>query len=214
MLRLARRLAPLLLAAPVLAMTAGGWAVVTVDSLPDHLVAARPTALSFTVRQHGFTALDGLRPVVEATSGTTRARFDASPSGVPGRYQVSVVPPARGEWTFVLRHGFGNGSVTLPPIEAVQAGGAPAALTMAERGRRLFAAKGCVSCHVDIKVGPDLTGRRYDAAWLARFLADPQGVRPAPEGRPKMPTLGLDGREIASLVAFVNGGQLASRPTR
>jgi mono/diheme cytochrome c family protein len=211
MSRLVRRLAPLSLALPVLAMTAGGWAVTTVDALPDHLVATRPTELSFTVRQHGFTALDGLRPVVEATSGSTRARFEATASGLPGRYHVKLVPPAVGEWTLVVRHGFGNGSVTLPPIEAVRAGAAPAALPAVERGRRLFAAKGCVTCHVDIQVGPNLAGRRYDAAWLARFLADPQGVRPAPAGKTKMPTLGLDGREIASLVAFVNGGQLAER---
>lgn len=210
MLRLARRLAPLSLALPVLAMTAGGWAVTTVDSLPDHLVASRPTELSFTVRQHGHTPLGGLRPVIEATSGTTRARFEGSATGTAGRYRVSVVPPAAGEWTLALRHGFGNGSVTLPPIDAVRAGVAPAALPTVERGRRLFAAKGCVTCHVDIQVGPNLTGRRYDAAWLARFLADPQGVRPAPAGKPTMPSLGLDGREIASLVAFVNGGQVAS----
>ena len=214
MLRLVRRLAPISLALPVLAMTAGGWAVTTVDSLPDHLVASRPTELSFTVRQHGHTALDGLRPVIEATSGTTRARFEATSSGRPGQYHVSVVPPAAGEWTLVLRHGFGNGSVTLPPIEAVRAGAATAALSDAERGRRLFAAKGCVTCHVDIQVGPNLTGRRYDAAWLARFLADPQRVRPAPAGKAQMPALGLEGREIASLVAFVNGGQVASRPAK
>ena len=214
MLRLVRRLAPVTLALPVLALTAGGYAVTTVDSLPDHLVAARPTELSFTVRQHGFTALDGLRPVIEATSGSTRARFEATESGLKGRYQVSVVPPAAGEWTLVLRHGFGNGSVTLPPIEAVRAGAAAAPLSEVERGRRLFAAKGCVTCHVDIQVGPNLTGRRYDAAWLARFLADPQMVRPAPAGKPRMPTLGLEGREIASLVAFVNAGQVASRPVR
>jgi len=212
--RVARRLAPLLLAAPVLAMTAGGWAVATVDSLPDHLVASRPTDISFAVRQHGFTPLDGLRPVIEATSGATRARFEAAASGVPGRYRASVVPPAAGEWTLVLRHGFGNGSVTLPPIEAVRAGTTPTAMTNAERGGRLFVAKGCVTCHVDIQVGPNLTGRRYDAAWLARFLADPERVRPAPAGKTKMPTLGLDAREIASLVAFVNGGQVASQPVK
>jgi mono/diheme cytochrome c family protein len=211
MLRLVRRLAPLSLALPVLAMTAGGWAVATVDSLPDHLVAARPTELAFTVRQHGVTALDGLRPVIEATSGATRARFEATASGLPGRYRATLVPPTAGEWTLVLRHGFGNGSVTLPPIEAMRAGASPAALPAAERGRRLFAAKGCVTCHVDIQNGPNLTGRRYDAGWLARFLADPQRVRPAPVGKPTMPTLGLDGREIAALVAFVNGGQVVAR---
>src|SRR5205823_14195680 len=44
----------------------GGWAVVTVDDLPDYVVVGQPVRLSFVVRQHGMRPLDGLRPRVEA----------------------------------------------------------------------------------------------------------------------------------------------------
>ena len=36
---------------------AGGWAVITVDDLPDSVEAAKPIPLSFMVRQHGMTPL-------------------------------------------------------------------------------------------------------------------------------------------------------------
>jgi hypothetical protein len=54
-------------------------------------------------------------------------------------------------------------------------------------------------------VGPDLTGKRFDEAYLKRFLADPQKVRPrSPDASWEMPDLDLTKREIASLVAFIN----------
>lgn len=51
-------------------------------------------------------------------------------------------------------------------------------------GRALFQKSGCSACHsIHGKggvVGPDLTriAGRYDAAWLGKFLADPQAVKP------------------------------------
>ena len=49
------------IAAAALALSAyafGGWATITVDEFPETVVAARPTTLSFVVRQHGLTLLD------------------------------------------------------------------------------------------------------------------------------------------------------------
>ena len=57
----------------------GGWAVVTVDDLPDYVVAGQPVRLSFVVRQHGMTPLDGLRPSVEARSGRASICDGTSP---------------------------------------------------------------------------------------------------------------------------------------
>ena len=53
------------LIAPALLAMRGGWAVVTVEDLPDYAVAGRAIPLNFTVRQHGVTLLSGLKPTIE-----------------------------------------------------------------------------------------------------------------------------------------------------
>ena len=59
-----------LMLVPVLAFRFGGWAVVTVDDLPEYLVAGKPVTLSFVVRQHGVTPLDGLKPRITMRNGS------------------------------------------------------------------------------------------------------------------------------------------------
>jgi len=60
----------LILCVMVGAAHAGGWAVITLDDLPDHAVAGKPIKLVFVVRQHGRTLLTGLQPRVRAISAT------------------------------------------------------------------------------------------------------------------------------------------------
>ena len=63
------------------------------------------------------------------------------------------------------------------------------------------------------RIGPDLTGRRYPAEPLAKFLAHPDSIqltRTTRLGPWKMPNLGLTEREIASLVAMINTGRQVS----
>jgi cytochrome c2 len=93
--------------------------------------------------------------------------------------------------------------MTLLPIPAVKAGSTtPVAVSDVDRGHRLFVAKGCVTCHVDAKLGPSLEGRRFDATYLAGFLEKPRRITPtAPM---VMPDLGLKQREITALVAYLN----------
>jgi mono/diheme cytochrome c family protein len=211
----------------------GGWAVVTVDDLPDYVVAGRPVRLSFVVRQHGMQRLDGLRPRIDATSGSASLSVNAQPSSATsadrsldtatGRYVATLNLSKPGEWTVTIHSGFGAQTTTLP-LRAVERGAAPPrALSDVERGRRLFIAKGCFNCHVNTEVttaasgriGPELTGRRYPPAALANFLAHPDSVQltQLPRTGPfRMPNLGLKEREIASLVAMINGGrQLSAR---
>jgi hypothetical protein len=87
-----------------------------------------------------------------------------------------------------------------------------------ERGKRLFVAKGCITCHVhgsvdpagtlQLKaVGPELTQKRYAPDYLRMYLADPSIRAPSTPNAMRMPNLGLKPAEIASLVAFVNNGQ-------
>lgn len=200
---------------PLIAAYAGGWATITVESLPDHLVAQQPTNLTFSIRQHGMELLGDLNPSIEARSGDNEYAARAVPTNRKGYYTALLNLPRPGTWTVTIKSGFGPSNVTLLPIPAVSAGGrAPVALSENERGQRLFVAKGCLTCHEHarvpesgrIKVGPDLTDRGLDAGYLSRFLADPK-VKTVWATSARMPDLNLNKNEVASLIAFLNGPQ-------
>ncbi len=202
-----RKSLPLVLSAllllPTLAL--GGWAVITVEDLPDYVVAGQPLTLTFMVRQHGRTPLSGLSPRVEATSAGLEANAAAVAGDRTGRYQATLTLPQAGNWTITIHSGFMNSKTTLLPLPAVAAGSPPTlALPEPERGARLFVAKGCVTCHVQIAVGPDLSGKRFDPEFLRRFLADPSTLPPSAGATFGMPNLSLKAAEIAALVAYLN----------
>ncbi len=191
----------------------GGWAVITVDDFPETVTTAQPTALSFTVRQHGLTPLGNLSPRVTASDGKTEIDAPVKAEVVAGHYASTLVLPKTGDWSITIRSGFINSNIKLPPVRAI-AGGArlPATRLPADRGERLFVAKGCVTCHVhgalaaqgytSIEVGPELTPKRYEARYLRRYLTDPSIARTP--GRQEMPKLGLSNAELTALVAFIN----------
>ena len=194
----------------------GGWAAITVEELPDYVVADRPVTLTFTVRQHGVTRLSGLRPRVDARAGGVTAQAVATPGGEAGQYVASLTLPRPGEWTITIYSGFGNSQVTLLPLQAIAPGAqAPSSPPDSERGRRLFVAKGCVTCHVHgdiqgsgtVAIGPNLTERRRPADYLRLFLANP-AIAPQ-SGTFRMPDLGLKPQEIAALAAFLSAERQA-----
>lgn len=205
-----------LLAAGASAFAFGGWAVITVRDLPDGLAVARPTEFAFTIRQHGRTPLSGLTPSIEARTGPaivgSLVRGTVRSGARDGEYVGTITVPRAGEWRVTIRSGFGRSDLALLPLQATD-GRAVAAMPAAERGRHLFVAKGCVMCHeragMDTKPmiaeAPDLTGKTYDPAYLALWLANPR-IRPPTNQYLEMPNLGLSQPEIASLTAFINGG--------
>jgi mono/diheme cytochrome c family protein len=150
--------------------------------------------------------------VVEWSQGNSRERVQARSAGGEGRYVARVVVPKPGDWSVSIDADYHQSRVTLLPILATGAGThAAPALPPSERGRRLFVAKGCLTCHVHADVpgsggslfGPDLTEPRYTDAYLARVLADPTIV--AERTQWEMPDLKLKPHEIAALVAYLNG---------
>ncbi|MBI4543959.1 MAG: cytochrome c [Gemmatimonadetes bacterium] len=214
-----RWIAPGLLSLAGIAAFAGGWATITVEDLPDYVVARQPVTLAFAVRQHGRELLEGLAPSLEARAGELEVRAAATPGEGPGRYRAVLALPQPGDWTITLRSGFRSSKLALLPLKATEPGRpAPTPLPDTERGHRLFVAKGCLTCHLHaevrgsgaVPVGPELTGRRYPADYLAKFLADPASASPA-KGTAKMPDLDLKPREIAALVAFLNTERHALR---
>ena len=199
-------IASLTAAAPHRSVAYGGWAVVTVENLPDHIVAGRPLSLSYTIRQHGRTPLGDLKGSLEARSGSLEARAYAIAGKQPGQYFATLTLPRSGEWTITIHSGFwGSGDLTLLPISVIDSGSpAPLAFSDAERGQRLFIAKGCVTCHEQGRIGPDLRNRRFEADYLKRFLADPAATIGQRTAGVQMPNLNLKQTEIAALTAFIN----------
>jgi hypothetical protein len=213
------RLLPAFLLLPALPHNAGGWAVVTVKELPDHAVAGQPLELAYAVRQHGMQLIPGLQGRVVARSGTLEVTGVAAPTFSAGRYAARLTLPRSGAWTITIHSGFMNNSTTLLPLRVVDPGTSSLPhIAEAERGRHLFVAKGCATCHTHagsgvsgIAVGPDLTDRRFPADYLAKFLADPT-IKQSQQSptTSKMPDLELAPREIASLVAFINAERRVS----
>jgi mono/diheme cytochrome c family protein len=208
--RSSRLTLPMLLLLPLI-RAYGGWAAVTVQDLPDYVVVGQPVTLTFTVRQHGVTKLSGLKARVEAQAGDLSTEAAARPGPDAGQYVAALTLPRAGEWTITIHSGFGNSRLTLLPLRAIPAGSAaPAPLAESERGRRLFVAKGCLTCHVHsavagsgvVAVGPDLTVRRLAPDYLRQVLANP--ALAARGGPAKMPNLDLKPQEIAALAAFIN----------
>ena len=188
---------------------AGGWVVVTVRNLPDYVVVGAPVTLTYSVRQHGQTLLGGLKGRIEARAGHRSVTVDAAAGAQPGNYSAPLALPVAGDWTIAIDSGFGgNYAMTTTVLTAIDAGAPAPILSNADRGRRLFTAKGCISCHAHPKVtgtsvsaGPPFnTHQQYQPDYLKGILENPP---PARSDGWRMPNLGLSDSEIASLVAFI-----------
>lgn len=214
----------LVVGATGVAFTRGGWAVITVKDVPAALTVGTPTEIAFMIRQHGEEAMHGLTPVVEARTGSliggTSVQATAAPGRVRGEYVASLTVPSAGDWRITVKSGFGPSNLQLLPIRAGTATAArlAAADVGAERGRHLFVAKGCVMCHVHTAAegqggastyGPKLGEKKFDAAYLEMWLANP-AIRPPTKPGQQMPNLGLSKPEITALTAFVNTNRVAS----
>ena len=106
-------------AVPLLAAAFGGWATITVETLPDYLIAGQPTNLTFSIRQHGMHLLTDRSPSIEARSDDAQFKARAVQTNKPGYYTATLTAPKTGNWTVTIKSGFRNSNVTLMPIAAV-----------------------------------------------------------------------------------------------
>ena len=202
----------------------GGWAVITVDSPPEYLEAGASYRIEYMVRQHGRDPLTGLAGTIQVQPGDAGATeaivAKAEPGSTAGRYGASFRVPDADRVTLTIKSGFGGGGwgdLTLISIPVVRSGQAHSTLALPERGRRLFVAKGCGTCHVNgdvpefaamnrvIGVAPELTGRRLEAAYGRQRLTDPMSLPKIGDSPVRMPNLGLTPAEVDALVALVSG---------
>ena len=214
-----RFILPLLaLLAVVTAAYAGGWAIITLNDMPDYAVAGKPLNLTFTVRQHGVTLLSSLKPSVRATdAGGLVAKAAVVRTAKAGEYTAALTLPQPGEWTILINSGFNSSATTLPILKVISPESPlPTPFSPNTRGARLFVAKGCVGCHRHGEINPDrtsdakfdLTTKRFPPDYLKKFLADPS-VKTA-----DMPNLHLTADEIEGLAAFINKASTKSVQVR
>jgi hypothetical protein len=130
-------LAVLLMTLTVAPAWAGGWAVTTLDPLPDQLRADTEYRVGYTIRQHGVSPFKGARTSLEVVPADGAAlTFEARADGDPGHYVANVRFPAAGTYSWrVNQDWFGVqdlGTVTvLPSAVAAEAPAAAAALDVA-----------------------------------------------------------------------------------
>jgi cytochrome c2 len=207
-----------LLIVPIAAVRFGGWAVVTVRDVPEYAVAGTPVEFVYDVRQHGVTLRDDVEGSIEATFAGTRVGAGATSMG-NGRYRAILTLPKAGAWKVHISSGWGPLGGDMEPLTVVAKGAAaPAPLSPFTRGRQVFVAAGCVTCHSHqltagyshADIGPDLTEPKFMSAYLARFLANPSIKTNWANGN-RMPYLELKPAEITALVAFLNRDTKAAR---
>ena len=192
----------------------GGWAVVTVENPPEQLTVGVPYTLEYSVRQHGKELLPDLKGEVEVRAGARVVRFDSKPLA-PGHYTAAVVVPSAGSWAITVHSGFGKSKTTMKPIVAAAAGAAVVAMNAPERGEHLFNAKGCATCHVEMKVIPvDVRSNKYDEKFVKQLLTDPSAMPRRHKAGGEMPNLNLKPGEIAALAAYLSGAGPNSTGTR
>ena len=267
-------------------VSAGGWAVVTVDELPVSAVAGEPLTIGFMVRQHGISPTPGLSPTITFTlPKEEQFTITAKEDDITGHYSASVTLPKEGDWYWTVDAfsfpqpmpiitvvaptvavtsqpvatetvpymlivrvaAFGLGLLglfftlriksrtaiavtalclmvglgsfipgsTVPKVEAqADPMSEDVFISQVEYGRRLFIAKGCVTCHVNDKAfakdsihiemgAPDLSNFSASPEALFLRLKDPASVK----ADTLMPNLGLSEVEIEALIAFINSSK-------
>jgi hypothetical protein len=104
--------------------SAGGWASVGFEPLPDGTSAGSTWSPTIFVRQHGITPLAGLQPVVVLNDARTGAEETvlATETADAGVYEADVVFPEAGDWRVTILSGWGDSQVTYGPV-AIRDGG-------------------------------------------------------------------------------------------
>jgi len=121
----------LLAVAVAVPVSAGGWAVVTLDAMPTAIVGQEMT-VGFTLRQHGNTLLPGMQSdiVFRNVESGKRLTVSAADDGPKGHYAARVTLPQAGTWEWTISS---FGDHPMPPL-TVTTGAAPMASAVPRTG--------------------------------------------------------------------------------
>src|SRR5215216_7293776 len=102
--RFALASAALLALVLVIPAFAGGWAVITLDELPLHVLAGEPLSVGFTVLQHGKTPMTDLHPTITANLyKDVEFVAKAEAEGKPGHHVATLTFPKEGNWQWSIQ---------------------------------------------------------------------------------------------------------------
>lgn len=101
---------------------AGGWPVITLEELPQSVVAGQPVEISFMVRQHGWTPAAWYIPEVTAVHAETEQAITATAQSAEreGRYAAILTLPQAGTWRWSIDLGYGIDQ-PMPPLRVEKA---------------------------------------------------------------------------------------------
>ena len=145
--------------------------------------------------------------------GADVIRTAAVPAFEPGHYSAPLTLASAGEWTVDILSGFsGSLNSSRLTLRAIDGGRPAPVLSEVERGRQLFVAKGCITCHYNSKAGSrsEYVTIEMGATDLSNFSASPEVLfvrlkdPAAAKSDTKMPNLGLKKTEIEALIVFIN----------
>jgi hypothetical protein len=200
---------------------AGGWAIVTVNDFPEYGVVGKTATVTFSVRQHGLTLADGLKPVAFVKTPDKKSlRIEGMPAHRSGEYRFDLTFTQPGDWTVSIDSGFlfqlikevpseepkvpQAGYVSIP-LKVIPESAVAPVISGKERGGKLFLVKGCAGCH-STGIGPDLSKKDLAVDRVRRVLADPAKTFKYKELEyGQMPNLDLKIEEIAALTEFLTG---------
>ena len=133
---MSKRAVLLAVAAAVLALpagaTAGGWATVELNSVPNGTSPDEPWNVQMKVLQHGVTPLEGVHPmVIVQKKGGAEQSFPARATKDPGVYRADVVFDSAGTWTYKIDDGFSQVH-TYAPVTIGEGAGTDAAAAAAD----------------------------------------------------------------------------------
>ncbi len=108
-------IALLFIATPVLA---GGWVLITLDSLPEGVRANETVEINFMVRLNGQTPTHNVSPILVATNKDTgeQIRVEAERTRKTGHFIVTVDFPSTGVWEWSISAEPYAQNATLAPI--------------------------------------------------------------------------------------------------
>lgn len=116
---------------------AGGWAVVTLDSLPSEVLLKQPIKIGFVVRQHGLTpwVCDCVQVRGYHSTGElieTPAKMDE-----PGHYTAALVFTKTGVWHWDIGSGLYPDWQPMPDLEVVDPAEVESAFANAQANKSL-----------------------------------------------------------------------------
>jgi len=133
---MSKRVVLLAVSAALLALpagaTAGGWATVELNSVPNGTSPDQHWNVQMKILQHGVTPLEGVQPrVIVQKKGGAKQSFAASATKDPGVYRAEVVFESAGTWSYKIDDGF-SAVHTYAPVTIGAGGGEDAAAAAAD----------------------------------------------------------------------------------